>query len=220
MVAGLILAAGPGRRFGGRKQLAPLNGRPLLQAVIERAEASRRLDRVFVVIGSDACEIERRVSFGRCEPVRCVRWSEGMSASLRCGLRTAAEADIAVIALGDQPGLEPSMISKLLDSLAPEELAVRASFGGRPGHPVVVRSALFEPLGALAGDQGGREVLAEAGVRSIQCDAFGDGHDVDTPADLALVRASDRHPARVSSAERDEVKVDPATRRRRRSSRI
>ena len=86
---GLLLAAGEGRRFGGPKQLAELDGRPLVEHALG---ALAGLDRVVVVLGAHADEIRAGADLGDAELVTCDDWAEGMSASLRRGLAALAEA--------------------------------------------------------------------------------------------------------------------------------
>ena len=79
MIGGLILAAGKGSRFGGRKQLADLDGRPLLEHAILAMTASP-VSRVAVVLGAGAESVMARVDFHGAEPILCERWEEGQSA--------------------------------------------------------------------------------------------------------------------------------------------
>ena len=83
MIAGVVLAAGGASRFGSPKQLAELDGVPLLQHAIDAMLAVPSLDRVVVVLGSFAEEIAAAVKFASAEPVVCPAWAEGMAASLR-----------------------------------------------------------------------------------------------------------------------------------------
>ena len=52
MIAGIVLAAGSGSRFGGTKQLAQLDGIPLLEHALRAIEAVRAIDRIVVVLGA------------------------------------------------------------------------------------------------------------------------------------------------------------------------
>ena len=106
MIAGCVLAAGDSTRFGSPKQLAELDGRPLLEHTLA-AMGQAGLDRVVVVLGAEADRIMDRVDLKGAEPVVCERWEEGQSASLASGLAAVADAEAVVIALGDQPGISP-----------------------------------------------------------------------------------------------------------------
>jgi len=188
-VAAIVLAAGEGRRFGSPKQLAVLDGRPLLEHALAGVIAAG-LDRVVVVLGSHADRVLAGVDLQGAEPVRCERWSEGQAASLACGLEHLAERppEAVVVALGDQPGLAPAAIERVLGARG-QAPAVRATYGGAPGHPVVLEATLFPELRAATGEAGAREVLRTAGVRAVACDDLGGGADVDTPAHLTALRS-------------------------------
>src|SRR3954447_21840442 len=129
MIAGLVLAAGAGERFGGRKQLAELDGKPLLEHVL-LAMAGAPLDRVVVVLGADADEVRRRVPLHGVEAVVCADWRDGMAASLRAGGEALEGAEAVVVALGDQPRIAPAAIGRVIVSRGDGAAAVRASYGG------------------------------------------------------------------------------------------
>src|ERR1700744_6546648 len=79
VIAGVVLAAGAGRRFGAPKQLADLGGRPMLERVLA-AIAAAPLDRAFVVLGAEAEAILERVDLRGTEAVIRVDWETGLSA--------------------------------------------------------------------------------------------------------------------------------------------
>jgi molybdenum cofactor cytidylyltransferase len=187
LIAGVVLAAGSGERFGGPKQLASLDGRPLLEHVLA-AMAAAPLDRVVCVLGARATEVLDAVALHGAEPVVCDGWEEGMAASLRDGVEALADADAVVVALGDQPRLAPAAVARVIDARGGGALAVRATYGGTPGHPVLIERALFHGLSELRGDQGARALLDEVPVRDVPCDGLGRPDDVDTPAQLAALR--------------------------------
>ena len=183
---GVILAAGAGRRFGGGKLVADVDGKPLLQWAIDAACRSSCLDRVVVVLGADAAAISARISFGRAETVLCERWIEGQAASLRCGVDAARPADWFAILLGDMPLVTSEIIERLMEvtrSAQPVPAASRAVWHGRPGHPVLLSSTLAPRLMQLRGDVGARSVLAGVDVLEIECGS-GSYADIDTEADL------------------------------------
>ena len=109
MVAGLILAAGEGSRFGPEpKLLAPLDGRPVVEHAIRAQCAVPELERVSIVLGAHAQEVLERVDSVRAEPVVCEDWNQGQAASLRCGLEflLGTGAERVVVTLGDEPLIE------------------------------------------------------------------------------------------------------------------
>jgi len=183
-----VLAAGAGTRFGGGKQLAELDGRPLLEYVL-RSAADARLDRVIVVLGFGAEEVRTGVNLHGAEPVVCERWDEGQSASLACGLALAEDADAVVVLLGDLPRLPPEAIRRLLDARGGGASVVRATYGGEPGHPLLLEHDLLGRMRDVTGDRGARNLLMSAVTREVPCDDLGGGEDVDTPAELERLRA-------------------------------
>ena len=186
MIAGLILAAGAGTRFGERsKLLADLEGRPLLEHAVAAQCAVAELERVAVVLGASAEEIMERVEFKRAEPVVCARWNEGQAYSLRCGvehLSAAGDVNRVIVTLGDQPRVGPELIARFVG----EPPGTRAVFGGVPGHPVVLGPVQMRAIAGLRGDQGARELLQ--GGSTIECGDSSAVRDVDTPEDLEAIR--------------------------------
>jgi len=188
MIGALVLAAGAGRRYGGPKQLAELDGRPLLEHALEAAAAAS-VDRRLVVLGAGAADILARVPLHGAEPVLCPDWEHGQAASLRAGLRALEGVDAIVVVLGDQPLLSPGAITRVLAERGPGAEAVRATYAGEAGHPVVLERSLFPRLLALRGDAGARDVLREVVVREVPCDGLGRPDDVDTPQQLEVLRS-------------------------------
>jgi CTP:molybdopterin cytidylyltransferase MocA len=186
----LVLAAGEGRRFGGTKQLAELHGRPLLEHAL--AAVAGVTPRV-VVLGHAAEEIVAAVDLQGAEPVVCERWHEGQSASLRRGLEALVGVDAVLVVLGDQPGITPEAVGAVLAEGGDED-AVRATYGGVPSHPVLLRRPLLERAGELRGDSGFRDLLSGARVRAVEVGHLADPADIDTPAALAgcIVRGGAR----------------------------
>jgi molybdenum cofactor cytidylyltransferase len=183
VIAGLILAAGAGTRFGGQpKQLAELDGRPLLDHAIAAQCAVLELERVVVVLGAHAEEVRAGVELMRADAIVCADWETGQAASLRCGAAALASAgaDRVIVTLGDAPRVSAEVISRFLS--APP--GARAVYDGRPGHPVVLGPEQLAVLSGLAGDRGARGLLHGP---EIECGALCSGRDVDTPDDLEAI---------------------------------
>jgi CTP:molybdopterin cytidylyltransferase MocA len=179
-IGGIVLAAGEGRRFGGRKQLAPYRSRPLLEHALAAMAASSAVGTTVVVLGADADAVLAGVDLHGARPLICADWREGQAASLRTGVAAlAGEVDAIVITLGDQPHIDPRAIDRIAAARDPAFEAVRAMYAGRPGHPVLLERSLFEACMALQGDHGARTVLAHAAVLALPCDDLGDDSDID-----------------------------------------
>jgi molybdenum cofactor cytidylyltransferase len=188
VIGGLVLAAGAGSRFGGAKQLAELNGRPLLEHSI-CAMTHSPVGRVVVVVGAGADQVIAGVDAHGADFLVCERWDEGQSASLACGLAELADCDAVVITLGDQPRLPSDAIRRVIAARDRTVDAVRATYAGEPGHPVLLERRLFARMRDVSGDRGARNLLQSVATREVPCDDLGGGEDVDTPAQLDALRA-------------------------------
>ncbi len=188
MIGGLVLAAGAATRFGAPKQLAELDGVPMLEHALRAITAVAPVERVVVVLGSGADEIAAGVNLFGAEPLICSRWDEGQSASLACGLAALELCEAVVVTLGDQPRISPDAIRRVI-AARNGAAAVRATYAGKPGHPVLLERELFGPLRDVSGDKGARNLLLSVQVHDVPCDDLGGGEDVDTPAELDALRA-------------------------------
>lgn len=190
-VAGIVIAAGGARRFGSPKQLAQLAGKPLLEHALIAAAQARLTPRV-VVLGFEAERILEQVDLHGARPVVCERWQEGQSASLIAGLEAVPDAAAAVVTLGDQPLIAAAAIEGVIAARDPAADAVRASYSGRPGHPVLLERRALDRALRLRGDRGASALFGELEVRTVCCDGLGSPIDVDTPEQLArLERAAE-----------------------------
>jgi len=191
VIAGVVLAAGSGSRFGASaKQLAELDGIPLLEHALRAVEAVPAIERIVVVLGARAEEILAGVDFGAAEPVICTDWADGQAASLRCGIEAVAGADAAVLTLGDMPRITPAVVEQFAGLAARygAQARARAVYDGLPGHPVVLGRDYFDQIAALQGDVGAREVLKAIGAHPVECSHLCSPADVDTPDALEELR--------------------------------
>lgn len=186
-VAGVLLAAGSATRFGSPKQLAELDGIPLVCHALENLLAVDALARVYVVVGAAGDRVAARCSpYEDVEVVRAPDWEEGMAASLRAGVAAADRAgfDAVLVHLADLPRVTPSVAEAVLAEPAP----ARAVFAGEPGHPVLIGRELFGEVAALTGDAGLRDVLVAAHTTQVEAGHLADPTDVDTPEALESLR--------------------------------
>jgi CTP:molybdopterin cytidylyltransferase MocA len=181
-VRALILAAGEGRRFGGPKQLAEVEGVPLVARAVALAAPWRPL----VVLGARADEVAAAVP-PDVETVVAADWAEGQAASLRAGVAALGPAeDWALILLADMPFITRAACEAVIAAASPDVDAVRAVYGARPGHPVLLGRAVLDAVPALRGDTGARELLETARVATVDCSGLADPTDIDTPDQLEV----------------------------------
>jgi nicotine blue oxidoreductase len=183
-VAGIVLAAGAGTRFGGPKALVRLDG----ERLVDRAVATlRRGGCAQVVVVQGAAPLPDVDATVLDNPA----WTTGMGSSLRVALRHLAGEDpavpAAVVLLVDTPWVGADAVSRLAAAATGGCAAAQATYGGEPGHPVLLTRGTWDDVAAAAGgDRGARAWLRahRDEVIDVPCDGTGDPRDVDVPADL------------------------------------
>lgn len=161
MITGIVLAGGTSSRLGRPKQLLELDGRPVLQHVVDAARAAG-LDEVVVVLGHRADDIAAAIELPpSARTTYNPRFAEGQSTSLAAGLSAASPGSrAAVVLLGDQPRLGAEVIRTVVETyLQTGAKVVRASWGGTPSHPVLFDRSVWEAVQAVEGDRGARDLL-------------------------------------------------------------
>ena len=215
-VLAVVLAAGGSTRMGRPKQLAELDGRPLLAhvlAAVDAAPADRGsgglrtrppvdggsgglrprppVDRVVVALGGAADAVLERVDLGRAEPLVVEGWAAGMGHVLASTLAQAGDDwEAVVVLLGDQPLVPGGAVARVVEAWrAGAGPVVTATYGGRPGHPKLFDRRLLPDLLRLTGDTGARDLLATHPdrVHRVEVGDLGSDADVDVEADLVRV---------------------------------
>ncbi|WP_223884108.1 nucleotidyltransferase family protein [Micromonospora craniellae] len=185
-VAGLVLAAGAGRRYGRPKALVEVHGRLLVERTVATLAAGG-CDPVTVVLGADAESVAARADLAGATVAVNPEWASGMGSSLRAGLAALAPtpAVAALVLLVDMPGIIPEAVRRLVGLAAPQVLAMAGYHTGR-GHPVLLGRAHWAGVAASAvGDVGARPYLRERAeqIRVVPVADVADGGDIDTEAD-------------------------------------
>jgi len=189
---GLLLAAGAGRRFGGPKAVALLDGERLVDRAVRTLHDGGCSDVLAVAGAVPLRDVDAQV-------VTNVDWPSGMGSSLRCGLAAAGRGrwPAAVVLLVDTPWVGSGAVRRVLDAWAATRplaaqggeplLALQATYDGVPGHPVLLAREVWTAVGeAAVDDRGARAWLAAhpGDVRHVPCEGTGDPRDVDLPDDL------------------------------------
>jgi CTP:molybdopterin cytidylyltransferase MocA len=202
-VAGIVLAAGSGSRYGQPKALVRFGTELLVQRACRLLRAGG-CEPVLVVLGAQADLVRAAAGLppaGRevagLRTVDNPAWATGIGSSVRAGVAAApATAVAAVVALADEPLVGVEAVRRLIGAcragLPAGVGAVVATYGGRQRNPVLLTRGVFDAVGAAAqGDTGARAWLrAHPGaVLGVPCDDTGEALDVDTPADLAVALA-------------------------------
>ncbi len=190
-VAGLLLAAGSGSRYGGPKALVELDG----ELLVRRAARMLRdggCDSVLLVLGAEAERVQQVAGVpdeAVAEVVLAPDWETGMGASLRAGLAgLGTDVGACVVALVDQPLVGSAAVTRLRAAWQAGAVAAVATYGGAPRNPVLLDRSVWADVAALAeGDAGARTWLRARPeqVTPVACDDTGSPYDIDTPEDLA-----------------------------------
>ncbi len=182
-LAGLLLAAGSGTRFGKPKALVDTGSGPWL---LRALEVLGGCDDIVVVVGAQAETVAGLLPAGAAVVTNRVH-AAGMGSSLRVGLEALADSDTqaALVMLVDLPDVTRAVADRLATALrcsnAPAGILARAGYLGEPGHPVLIgRDHYAGVIDGAAGDAGARAYLAAHDVQVIECGDIGGGRDVDT----------------------------------------
>lgn len=175
--------------------LADDRGNPLAALVAARM-LSAGCHRVVVVLGAEAAQARQLLEIvlpdlpGEVAVVEAEDWATGMAASLRRGLEEveSSEAQAVLVSLVDLPDVDAPVMRRVVETWRADgssaEALVRATYAGRPGHPVLLGRAHWAPLaGSVTGDAGAGPYLAARKVREVSCEDLATGRDLDTPSD-------------------------------------
>ncbi len=193
MITGVLLAAGGARRFRSQKLVALFRG----EAVVRHSAKAlgSATDALVVVVGSDAEAVSAALDGTGARIVRNADWELGLATSIAAGIGALpAECEAAVIAVGDQPELDPFVVRAVMSRWRETgKPIVSASYRGVRAHPVLFARAVFPELMTLQGDAGARLLIERSRERVtyVQVDAPVPA-DVDTSGELeALERRVD-----------------------------
>ncbi len=159
-IAGIVLAAGASSRMGRDKALLRWDDKTFLEhllAALRNAETGP----VRVVLGGNADEVQKQISFGAGEVVVNPDWQKGMLSSLIAGLNSLpADVEAAVVCLVDHPCVSSTLIRALRENFRTGgNLIVVPTYRGRRGHPVLFSATLFDELRAAPLEVGARHVV-------------------------------------------------------------
>ncbi|MGE5227619.1 MAG: nucleotidyltransferase family protein [Planctomycetaceae bacterium] len=159
MISGVVLAAGLGSRFGGTKQLAIVDGKPLVLHAVD-ALRDAGVDELLVVTGHDAEAVEAALpDDAAVVPNRAYR--DGQATSLAAAMHEVDDAsEAAVILMADQPGVTGDDIRALIDAFRRSRARiVRLAYRDGPG-PALLSREIYAEAGHLHGDVGARILIA------------------------------------------------------------
>lgn len=182
--AGLLLAAGQGRRAGGPKALrVDAAGLPWVARSVRVLRAGGCTD-LHVVVGAAAAAVRAALADDDVRVVEAGDWAQGMGASLRAGLAALkdTDADVACVHLVDLPDVGADVVARMLTAAEGPDTLARAAYVDGPGHPVLLGRSHWAAVAAAAvADRGARDLLAVRPPRLVDCSDLALGRDVDGP---------------------------------------
>ena len=186
-VSAIVLAAGSGSRFGGGKLLAPFGGRPLIAATLSGLRGAP-VDEIIVVVGAEGERLRSITAAYETRTIENPDWAEGMSTSVRAGLRACtSDTRAAVVCLADQPLVGAVAVERLVEAFEQGATVTVATYGGEMRNPVLFARGVWPLLlREMSGDRGARVFLKHHReiVTEVSCDDVADPADVDTVEDL------------------------------------
>jgi len=188
MIWAVVLAAGESRRMGTQKLLLPFGDTTVVTAVVRAARASRA-GRTLVVLGADRVAVRLELEPRGVEFAVNEDYQLGMLSSVQAGLRALpANADAAVIMLGDQPFLPSRVVDAVIGAYeAGGQGIVVPTFQGRRGHPVLIDLRYRDEVLAIDPADGLRRLMRAHPGDILEVES-GDANilrDLDTPEDYA-----------------------------------
>ena len=184
----VVLAAGASRRFGSPKQLARIDGTPLLQGSVARAVAVAG-HAVTVILGANAAALSGLLRGSPATVLINRQWEEGLASSLRVAVNSLPSGcDGVLVALADQVAVTREDLQRLIGTWRRQPSAiVAAAYGGVVGVPAIFPRWSFTHLADLRGDEGARLVLRQLANRVTRVTLPNAAIDIDTPEDLAAL---------------------------------
>lgn len=192
-IPAILLAAGESRRLGQPKQLVAVGREPLLERTLRIAREAKAHP-LLVVLGAHFASIRARIDFQDAVPILNDDWQQGISTSIRAGLREldvrAPQSTCALFITCDQPRLTAEHLRSLIAAHQAHAAPVIAasSYQGAYGTPAIFPRALFPRLHALGGDKGARALINPALCPVVVCPFDGGEIDIDEPSDLEHLR--------------------------------
>jgi molybdenum cofactor cytidylyltransferase len=167
LIAGVLLAAGESRRFGGQKLLESWHGEPLVGRAA-RCLVAAGLRPVVVVVGLQMA-VREALADQDVDLVENAEPSRGIAHSISLGIGALPASSVAaLLAVADQPFIDEHVIARLCAAFRTGAI-VSPRFGSHAGNPRIFDRRFFAELARLSGDVGGQQVAAAHPEAVIEC---------------------------------------------------
>lgn len=196
-IVGIVLGAGLGERMGRRKQLLAYRESTLLGRAVAEAEASS-LDRVIVVLGASAAEVEAALTLSRATVAHNSDYRRGNLSSLLTGVAAAGVHDAIVHLVGDMPGVDAELIDLVVGAWKEDRRPLAVTrYRDRIAHPFILAAVTTAKLDRLEEPKAIWRLIQgsdPADVLEIEADRVAP-IDVDTREDYERLLRAERRPS-------------------------
>lgn len=189
-VSGIVMASGLSRRMGQNKLLMNVNGKPMIENIVEQCTLSHLKNVLVVYSKEEVKNIIKNYDVTLCYNSRS---EVGQSESIKIGVEKSSEYNVEgyMFLVGDQPFLKSETINKLLSKF--ENSIVIPVYSGKNSSPVTFPSYLKEKFFSLKNDNGGREIIKQCeNIVKVKIDNSNEGIDIDTLEEYEAI-GSDRY---------------------------
>ncbi len=160
-IACLLLAAGNSSRFGGKKQLAIIDGQPMIVHTLNQLKRLFRED-VCIVTGAYADDISPYIA-DEAHVIVHDGWASGMGSSIVEGVRAICDQKSyagIMVAVVDQVELCSNDYQRLLDRFDGNNI-VASEYNAVVGVPAIFPQRYYEQLLELEGEHGARKIIRQ-----------------------------------------------------------
>jgi len=192
IVGAVVLAAGKSERMGQNKLLLPLNGKALIEGVLNALSAAGIGEQV-IVLGYKPEQVVEALK-PRLNTLKIMvneDYEQGMISSFQVGLQMMSYVDAAFLVLGDEPIFDPNLLNKMIQQMENSQgkaLIVSPIHKGKKGHPLLFHRRLFTEILSLKSPQTIREIVHRHADRLLTIEApQWTIMDIDTPEDYARI---------------------------------
>ncbi|MDV7341262.1 nucleotidyltransferase family protein [Terasakiella sp. A23] len=180
-LACIMLAAGRGSRFGGKKQLARIDGQAMVARSLGEVQPLFPND-TYVVLGAYEDQV-RSVLPAACRVLHHQNWADGLGASLAFGMKALEGYDGVLVTLADQVALKQADFERMIDPFDGTSI-VSAHYKDKHAVPTLFPASFFDQLKGLSGDRGAQKLLKENLDRIVSVKMACAAIDIDTQDDL------------------------------------
>lgn len=187
-IGAVILAAGGASRYGSPKQLLMIDGKPMLQHVIDLARDAG-FQRIVLILGAESENIIREINVSNDIDILINKnWREGQSSSVKMGVEVLEkDCDSIIFMLGDQPFIPIELITLEKRIFDEDKEIIAPAYNGKIGNPVLFSKVCFDELKRIKGDHGGKSVFDKFHITELEWDNEEVWMDIDTKKDLSRI---------------------------------